>query len=190
MLGAGKLHGFGAPAASAFRVLAHPPRPQRSPFLSPALSLSQDSRCGSKYPGSVLFHPEGERRGDICGPQALKRTKETQPYQALRFPQNSSASRSALAAAASLGSSESRSETPTANGWSRARWPGVFARGGRRQRQVKITLPSELRREVCHWRPPSSAGAAARTARWTRRGPGHARGSPETSSPFRAWGAA
>lgn len=117
--------------------------------------------------------PGGERTGDICGPQARKRTKETQPYPALRFPQNSSASRGALAAAAaSSGSSESRSETPTANGWSRARWPGVFARGGRRQRQVKIRLASELRRDVCHWRPPSSAGAAARTAGWTRGGPG------------------
>lgn len=155
-----------------------------SPPLSPLPSQAR-AHCSREDPGS-----RGEHGGDLCCPQARKRTKETQTSRALRFPPNSSASRSALAAAAaSPRSSESPSETPQQTDGAGPGGQGVFARGGRRQRQVKIRLPSELQREVCDWRPLPHAGRRRRPPDAPAEAPGHARGSPERSNPFWACGA-
>ena len=52
---------------------------------------------------SRLLLPSGKQAGDFFGPQAPKQTKEIRPTRAFRFPQNCSAPRSALPAAAASG---------------------------------------------------------------------------------------
>lgn len=116
-LGAAKLQGL--PALALLPSECPPPRSCLSVQLSPSRSLSLP-KCPSQLNFSRLLLPRGKQGGDFFGLQAPKRTKETRPTWAFRFPRNCSASRSALPAAAafpklfriSVGNS-------TANEWSR-----------------------------------------------------------------------
>lgn len=99
--------------------------------VSPTLPISRSPslpKCPSQLNFSRLLLPRGKQGGDFFGPQAPKRTKETRPTRAFRFPLNCSAPRSALpAAAASPRLFRISVANSTAKEWSRARWPGVFA---------------------------------------------------------------
>lgn len=176
------------PPSERWPVLLGPSACQSPPFSpSPALAVSRPLPLRGSRLRAVP--PRGDRRGDICGPLTRKRTKETQPSRALRFPPKllgfpeRPRRRRRLPALFRISFGNS-----TANGWSRARWTRVFARGGRRRRRVKISLPSACQRKVCDWRPIPHPGRRRGPPDRPAAAPGHARGSRKRSNSFWAWG--
>lgn len=144
------------------------------------------------YPGSVLFHPKWNAEATFSAPQSRKRTKEIQPTRRSGFPQTLR-----LPGALSLTlplppprSSESRSET-----LQRTDGAGPGGRGCQREegggtdRFLKYCLlSSKAWREACDLRPLTRPARRRGQPDGLAAAPGYARGDPERSNPFWAWG--